>query len=129
MASTKPTFLINTKLLVPTESLLSVEKTNIFLGEKESSLGRMDFKQDEPGGDLVAVIDRPAGSGEFRSGPIFNPCFEIVFGRGQPFEGQLIVPTLSGSADLAKDFIQACEECFVLKKEPGAPTAAYYGLI
>jgi hypothetical protein len=113
------------KLLVPTLSLLHVQRMSVFLGEKEISLGGTDFQADESGTEFVAMIESP-GEAELKFGQNFDATFEIVFGKGQPFEGQSIMPALLQLADVAKSFLQACEAGFL---PPGAPTASSLGLI
>jgi hypothetical protein len=52
-------------------------------------------------------------TGELEGEKKFDASFEIVFDKGQPLEGQSIVPTLSNLADVVEGFIEVCETTFV----------------
>ena len=102
------------KLLIPTASLLRVEKFEAMIGDKVFSLGRTDFQPNEDGTNFIASVSVPAGTtaDNFKAKGDFEPSFEIVFDKGQPLEGQAIVTTLTKLRDVAQGLIATCEAHF-----------------
>jgi len=101
-------------LIVPTTSLLHVDELEFMIGDELFSLTGTDFQPNADGSNFTATIDcRGVDPEQFKRGDRFNASFTMVFGKGQPFDGQPIIPTLLNLCDVAKDFIKTCEAHFL----------------
>lgn len=101
------------KLIVPTVSRMTVQSIEAIVGKKRFALGVTDFKPTGDGRNLVATIDLPfVVFGQVKIQTEIQPAFEVVFGKGQPLEGEPIIPTLSNIADTCEGLIKACQTHF-----------------
>jgi hypothetical protein len=93
---------------------MHVERLTFTYGDVVGSLGGTDFQAVDNGANFVATVDCPGiqSPGDFRLNEDLKASFAVVFGNGQPFEGEAIVPTLSQLADLVTGVIQTCEGLF-----------------
>ena len=102
------------KLLIPALSRLRVNRVDISFEGKTYSLGVTDFQPDSDGLIFTALFDISGATlHQFKVERNFHPSFEVVFGKGQPLEGQSIVETLVKLTDVAKRFVKACEARFL----------------
>lgn len=103
------------KLIVPAVSRLTISKLEALAGDTRLLLGAADFKLNEDGTNLTALVDVPEGidADNFKFDGNFEAAFEVVFAKGQPLEGQPIVPTLREIANVCEGFIKACETVFL----------------
>jgi hypothetical protein len=99
------------KLLIPSVAHLRIDTLEAFYRDEPRSLSSADFHAMDDGGRFVAFIDCPgiASIDEFRIEGQFKASLSITFRKGQPFEGQPIAPALLGLVDVAKAFVEKCE--------------------
>jgi hypothetical protein len=103
------------KLLIPSVAHLRIDILEAFYRGESRSLSGADFRSVDEGKRFVALIDCPGITSldEFRIGGKFKATLNITFRKGQPFEGQAIVPTLLGLVDVASGFVEKCENLFM----------------
>ncbi len=104
------------RLLIPAASILHVDESEFFLGDKPFSINGTDFKPNQEGTNFSAVYDCGSGADltQFKRGDKFEASFTIVFGEGCDFFSRReIIPTLSKLCEVAKAFIQTCETVFI----------------
>jgi hypothetical protein len=102
------------KLLIPALSRLRINRVDISFEGKTYSLGVTDFQPDNDGLTFAALFEIPGATlHQFKVERNFHPSFEIVFGKGQPLEGQGIMETLFKLTNVAKRFVEACEAHFL----------------
>jgi hypothetical protein len=101
------------KLIVPAISRMRIENLQVAVGNDIISLGPADFQADDNGNQFAASVnipsDLPAG---LKLGNDFKASFTIVFGKGQPLDGQPIVEALTKLANISERFIEKCEAFF-----------------
>jgi hypothetical protein len=110
------------KLLIPALAAMHVERLGFTFGDKVGSLGGTDFEAVDDGANFVATVDCPGiqSPGDFNLNNDLKASFDVIFGKGQPFEGEAIVPTLTKLTDLATGVVEVCGGLF-----PGYVTTIY----
>lgn len=102
------------KLLIPALSRLRVDRLDISFGGKTLSLGATDFLPEGNGFTFNAFFEIPGATlHEFTVEPNFRATFEVVFGKGQPLEGQSVIESVSKISTVAERFVEACEARFL----------------
>ena len=103
------------KLLIPTTSIMNIERLNASFRDAPITLRGRDFESVADGANFVATLDCLGikSSGEFQLDDNLDATFSVVFGKGQPLEGQPIVPALTEISGVVKRFIDRCEEHFL----------------
>jgi hypothetical protein len=99
------------KLLIPAASRLRVNRLDVSFDGTTHSLGMTDFQPDTDGLTFTALFRATLHQLNMKGN--FQPSFEIVFGKGQPLEGQPIVVTLFNITDVAERFVETCEAHFL----------------
>jgi hypothetical protein len=102
------------KLLIPALAAMHVERLGFTFGDKVGSLGGTDFEAVDDGANFVATVDCPGiqGPEDFRLNDDLRASFDVIFAKGQPLEGQAIVPTLRKLADVAVGVVETCQGLF-----------------
>jgi hypothetical protein len=91
---------------------------DVVIGTARYGLTNANFEAGTAVIDCPGITDEDLGRVSF-DGP-FHATFTVVFGKGQPLDGQPIVPTLFRMADLAKGVVDTCRRLF-----PGYVTTTY----
>jgi hypothetical protein len=102
------------KLLIPSVAQLRIDRLEAFFRGEPRSLSGADFRSVDDGKRFIAVVDCPgiASRDEFKIGGELEASLAIVFRKGQPFEGEPIVPALLSLVALAQGFVGECEDLF-----------------
>ena len=77
------------------------------------------FMVDE--GGKMRIVAQP---GPFKFQGQVQPAFQVLFGKGQPFEGQAVIPTLHQLSQLISGAVHAIEQVYLARERGAGHNAA-----
>jgi hypothetical protein len=94
---------------------LNIDRLNAFFQGAPITLTGADFTSHAAGANFVAILDCPGikSADDFKIDGKIDATFSVVFGKGQPLEGQPIVLALTEISNVVMRFIEKCEGHFL----------------